>query len=388
MHKRLLLMVLLAAGGAVHAQDVLIPGRQLTAGKADAQLAQIAREAAREHKVLVVNAPSYWQARIAKAIHAADPAADIRFNDSFFEHVLIRLSDRTAAATATATPVLPPHASPPVVRAAPPRREARAPEPRAIARPAMHPAEAAPTVAVIDTRDTAPAAAPPPPAPVAATPPPVARALLSPPPPAPVASASPAATSSTQDSAAVDAELRQEMQQVLNAGRPAFGDLRESQLDPGDVVYVNGDLRAVVRRDALGQAMYWLSGSVNLDRAQYRPLGQGRYEVIGSIDPTAPLLLRSGSDTVMFDSQLPAAASPVRSRLQRLYAGGHNVDAHLGVAGLRSGDVLYTGADAAVVVRQGSYGRSRYWLVGRLDLGQTGLQRMGSNVYRVIGIVK
>ena len=175
---------------------------------------------------------------------------------------------------------------------------------------------------------------------------------------------------------------------MLNAGRPAFGDLHESQLDPGDVVYVNGDLRAVVRRDALGQAMYWLSGSVNLDRAQYRPLGQGRYEVIGSIDPTAPLQLRSGSDTVMFDSQLPAAASPVRARLQRLYAGGHNVDAHLGVAGLRSGDVLYTGADAALVVRQGSYGRSRYWLVGRLDLGQTGLQRMGSNVYRVIGIVK
>ncbi|HVB84686.1 MAG TPA: hypothetical protein VND63_07405 [Rhodanobacteraceae bacterium] len=383
MHKRLLLLVLLAAGGAVHAQDVLIPGRQLTAGKADAQLAQIAREAAREHKVLVVNAPSYWQARIAKAIHAADPAADIRFNDSFFEHVLIRLSDRTAAAVAAA-PAQPPHAEVPVIRAEPPRREVRTPEMRVAVRPAARPE---PAVTVGAARPATPAAHDVMPAPVAATPPPVVRALPAQP-AAPVASAAPTAASPARDSAAVDAALRQEMQQVLNAGRPAFGDLHESQLDPGDVVYVNADLRAVVRRDALGQAMYWLTGSVNLDRAQYRPLGQGRYEVIGNIDPTAPLQLRRGSDTVVFDSQLPAAASPARARLQRLYAGGQDVDAHLGVAGLRSGDVLYTGTGAALVVRQGSYGRSRYWLVGHLDLGQTGLQRMGSNAYRVIGIVK
>lgn len=393
MHKRLLFLVLLAASGAVHAQDVLIPGRQLTAGKADAQLAQMAREAAREHKVLVVNAPSYWQARIAKAIHAADPAADIRFNDSFFEHVLIRLSDRTAAATiaVAVAPVPPPHAPAPVVRAEPPSREVRAPAPRTSARPAVQPAAETPAAAEVDTHDTVPASAPTPaPAPVAATPPPVAHALpvSLPPPAAPVATASPAAASPAQDSAAVDAALRLEMQQVLNAGRPAFGDLHESQLDPGDVVYVNGDLRAVVRRDALGQTMYWLTGSVNLDRAQYRPLGQGRYEVIGSIDPMAPLQLRSGSDTAVFDSRLPAAASPVRAQLQRLYADGRSVDAKLSVSDLRSGDVLYTGTDAALIVRQDSYGRSRYWLVGRLALGQAGLQRIGPNVYRVIGIVK
>ena len=388
MHKRLLFLVLLAAGGAVHAQDVLIPGRQLTAGKADAQLAQMAREAAREHKVLVVNAPSYWQARIAKAIHAADPAADIRFNDSFFEHVLIRLSDRTAAAVA-AVPAQPPHAEVRGIRAEPPRREARAPEMRVAIRPAARPEPAA---AVGAARPAMPAAHDVVPAPVAATPPPVARALPAPLPPpaapAPVATASSAAASSAQDSAAVDADLRQEMQQVLNAGRPAFGDLHESQLDPGDVVYVNGDLRAVVRRDALGQTMYWLTGSVNLERAQYRPLGQGRYEVIGSIDPMAPLQLRSGSDAAVFDSRLPAAASPVRVQLQRLYADGRSVDAKLGVSDLRSGDVLYTGTDAALIVRQDSYGRSRYWLVGRLALGQAGLQRIGPNVYRVIGIVK
>ena len=391
MHKRLLFLVLLAASGAVHAQDVLIPGRQLTAGKADAQLAQMAREAAREHKVLVVNAPSYWQARIAKAIHAADPAADIRFNDSFFEHVLIRLSDHTAAATVAAAPAPPPHAPAPVVRAEPPRHEVRAPELRTRARSAVQPAAETPAAAVVDTHDTVAASAPTPaPAPVAATPTPVVHALPAslPPPAAPVATASPAAASPAQDSAVVDAALRLEMQQVLNAGRPAFGDLHESQLDPGDVVYVNGGLRAVVRRDALGQTMYWLTGSVNLDRAQYRPLGQGRYEVIGSIDPMAPLQLRSGSDAAVFDSRLPAAASPVRVQLQRLYADGRSVDAKLGVSDLRSGDVLYVGTDAALIVRQDSYGRSRYWLAGRLALGQAGLQRIGPNVYRVIGIVK
>lgn len=406
MHKRLLFLVLLAAGGAVHAQDALIPGRQLTAGKADARLAQMAREAAREHKVLVVNAPSYWQARIAKAIHAADPAADIRFNDSFFEHVLIRLSDRTAAAAA---PLPPSHAPAPVVRAEPPRREARAAAPRpvehehaavaAVLIPAPRPVTPAPQVAA---HAPAPAAAPESAesalvaaASVAAAAPkpatkvdgPAARA------PAPVLASVSTATPQTapateRDSAAVVAGLKQEMEHVLNAGHASAGPLTEGQLQPGDVVYLNGDLRAVVRRDALGQAMYWLSGPANFERAQYRPLGQGRYEVIGSIDPMAPLQLRSGSDTAVFDSRLPAAASPARVQLQRLYADGRSVDSHLGVADLRSGDVLYTGADAALVVRQDSYGRSRYWLVGRVVLGQTGLQRIGPNVYRVIGIVK
>ncbi len=203
--------------------------------------------------------------------------------------------------------------------------------------------------------------------------------------PAPVAATAP---ETTRDSAAVEAELRQEMQQVLNAGRPAFGDLHESQLHPGDVVYVNGDVQAVMRRDGLGQAMYWLTGNVNLERAQYRPLGQGRYEVIGHIDPLAPLQLRSGSDSAVLDGRVPNAASPVRAQLQNLYADGHGVEATLDVSSLRSGDVLYTGTDAAMVVRQDSYGRSRYWLVGHLALGQTGLQRIGPNVYRVIGILR
>ena len=385
MHKSLLFLVLLAAGSAVHAQDVLIPGRQLTAGKADAQLAQIAREAAQEHKVLVVNAPSYWQARIARAIHAADPAADIRFNDSFFEHVLIRLSDRAAP---VAAPMPAPHAPVAVVHAEPPRHEVRVPGPRIKARPTVQRVVA---TAPAERTEAVPALAP---APVAAAPSPAPQAVQPPAPkpivvaPAPEPARAAEAAPASRDSTAVEAELRQEMQQVLNAGRPAFGDLHESQLEPGDVVYVNGDLHAVVRRDALGQAMYWLTGSVNLERAQYRPLGQGRYEVIGSIDPIAPLQLRSGSDMAVLASQLPAAASPVRAQLQRLYAGGHSVDAHLGVADLRSGDVLYTGAGAALVVRQDSYGRSRYWLVGRVALGQTGLQRIGPNAYRVIGIVK
>ena len=134
--------------------------------------------------------------------------------------------------------------------------------------------------------------------------------------------------------------------------------------------------------------MYWLTGNVNLERAQYRPLGQGRYEVIGSIDPLAALQLRSGSDAAVLDGRVPNAASPVRAQLQNLYADGHGVEATLDVSSLRSGDVLYTGTDAAMVVRQDSYGRSRYWLVGHLALGQTGLQRIGPNVYRVIGILR
>lgn len=386
MHKRLLLTILLTASGAVHAQDVLIPGRLLTAGKADVQLAQIAREAASEHKVLVVNAPSYWQARIAKAIHAADPAAEIRFNDSFFEHVLIRLSDRSAPPAEAPVP------PPVVVRAMPPRHVAHASESHAAAPPATTHAErvavapAAPAAFSVPHASRTPVAM----APAA----PAASALPAPVKPRPVRAkpvpAAPAAAvlEASRDSSAVEAELRQEMRHVLNADRPAFGELHESQLEPGDVVYVNGDLRAVVRRDALGQAMYWLTGNVNLERAQYRPLGQGRYEVIGSIDPMAPLQLRSGTDAAVLDCRVPDAASPVRAQLQRLYADGRGVDAKRGVSDLRSGDVLYTGTGAALIVRQDSYGRSRYWLVGRLALGQSGLQRIGPNVYRVIGILR
>ncbi len=390
MHKRLLLMILLTASGAVHAQDVLIPGRLLTAGKADVQLAQIAREAASEHKVLVVNAPSYWQARIAKAIHAADPAAEIRFNDSFFEHVLIRLSDRSAPpAEAPVSPSV-------VVRAMPSRHVARASESHAAAPPAVTHAERVAVASAAPAALSAPHAARTPVAmaPAAVAPAPAASALPAPVKPRPVRAkpvpAAPAAAlpAARRDSSAVETELRQEMRHVLNADRPAFGDLHESQLEPGDVVYVNGDLRAVVRRDALGQAMYWLTGNVNLDRAQYRPLGQGRYEVIGSIDPMAPLQLRSGTDAAVLDCRVPDAASPVRAQLQRLYADGRDVDATRGVSDLRSGDVLYTGTGAALIVRQDSYGRSRYWLVGRLALGQNGLQQIGPNVYRVIGILR
>ncbi len=51
---------------------------------------------------------------------------------------------------------------------------------------------------------------------------------------------------------------------------------------------------------------------------------------------------------------------------------------------LRSGDLVYTNGNNAVVVRRSGNDLSRYWLIGSLDLTQVGLRVDGANKYKVV----
>ncbi len=54
------------------------------------------------------------------------------------------------------------------------------------------------------------------------------------------------------------------MEQSLNSGREAEGPLSVSSLQPGDFIFVDGPVRAVVRRESLRPRMFWLDGDLDL----------------------------------------------------------------------------------------------------------------------------
>jgi hypothetical protein len=169
----------------------------------------------------------------------------------------------------------------------------------------------------------------------------------------------------------------------LNEGRVADGDLQVGQLQTGDVVYVDGDLRGVVRRGSSRLQFYWLQGNLNLDRIELSPNGEGRYKVLRAIDMSAAPVLRTRSGG-MFAAAVPAEGSAARTSLLDQYADGRVVVDTLKPSDLRQGDTVYTGQGAALVVRRVGGQLARYWLDGSLDLGQIGLKNQGGNVYKVL----
>lgn len=384
MLKRALWAALFVAVGA-YAQEVAVQGPDLLAGKADAKLAALGREAAASGKTVVINAPKYWQKQIAAKIHAGGNA-EIRFNDSFFENVLVRVEDKPAARpeprpepravaeakpqprpepkpVAKATPKPAPVAQDPGPVAAPPPAVAQAPEPRPepTAAPTLAPAQ--PAVAVAVAAAPAPKAAP-----VAARAP------------------KPAATPAPQPAPDADvAAIRRGFEQNLNEGRPAKGDLQETELQVGDTVFVNGPVRAVVRRGGLNNDLFWLTGAVDLERVQYRALGNDRYQLIERITANTPVEHRSAAVSRTFAAAVPAAGAAVRAQLEKLYNDGRSIGETLAKSGLRNGDTIYTGEGAAVVVRRDGTFRLRYWLEGQIDLGQAALKALGGNAYQVVG---
>lgn len=368
MLKRLALATALFASSAWAQQELALTAKDIESGSADAKLAELGRQAAVTGREVVVNAPKEWHAKIAAKVKAGGKA-DVKLNDSFFENVVVRVSDKVAPKPAE--PAKPAEAAKPVE---PPKPiAAPAPKPAApVAPPKPVEPPPAPAPKPVETPPPAPAPAP---APVA-------------PPPAPVEAPKPAAPAPAVASAAdPSVAVRQRLLQSLNEGRPAAGDLDVSQLLKGDTVYIEGSVRAVVRRDRLKTALHWLAGELNTKRAELRPLGEDRYEVLeplaageGSLrnDPTgAPQL---------FTGKIPGDADAERLEMEKSYAEGRSIMRSARADQLKQGDILYLGKSAGVVVRRDGTSLVRYWLDGAIDLNQRGLQKEkdSASKYRVL----
>jgi hypothetical protein len=363
--KLLLAAALAAAAPAFAQQNVDISGAEFQSGNGDAKLATVGREAAKSGKRVVVTAPQEWHGKIAAKIRAGG-AADVVMKDGFYENVLVRVEEK---------PAEPPKPEPkpePRKQVASERVPQDVPGPKPTLPPPSEPAPA-----------PAPVVAAPPPAPIVAAPPPAQHA---PPPPAAqqVAVAKPAAAPApaTPDVG----KIQKRMEESLNNGREAEGPLSVSGLQSGDFIFVDGPVRAVVRRESLRPRMFWLDGELDLRRAELKELGTNRYQVINPIAGGTNYALRDdrGADTKSLVATVPPANAPGRATFERDYNDGHSIDETITVEKLRSADIVYAGKGMAVVVRREGPKLTRYWLEGTLDLGQAGLQKDGSNKYKVI----
>jgi hypothetical protein len=215
------------------------------------------------------------------------------------------------------------------------------------------------------------------PAPVAAPPP----VVIPPPPPAPA----PAPVAKAQAPADPSIAIKQRMAQNLNAGQPAEGTLQVAQLQKDDLLFVDGPVRAVVRRFGPRTQLFWLEGDLNLERAELVPTGNDRYRISQPIRNVSNPSLRGStkSGALKFTFNVPAPKSPARIAIERQYNDGRDIVTNLTPAELRQGDLVYTGEGSAVVVRRTSVGVERHWLVGELDMHQSGLQTQG-NAIRVL----
>jgi hypothetical protein len=360
--RKLLLAVALAAAAPAYAQqNVDISGTEFQSGSGDGKLATVGREAAKSGKRVVVTAPQDWHGRIAAKIRAGG-AADVVMKDGFYENVLVRVEEKPAE---------------------PPKPEPK-PEPKRVASERVPQDVPGPKPTLPPPSEPAPApvvAAPPPPpvqkapAPQVQTPPPAAQQVAV---AKPAAAPVPAAPDVTK--------IQQRMEESLNNGRAAEGPLSVSGLQPGDFIFVDGSVRAVVRRESLRPRMFWLDGDLDLRRAELKELGTNRYQVINPIAGGANYALRDerSADTKSLVATIPPANAPERATFERDYNDGHSIDETITVEKLRAADLVYAGKGMAVVVRREGPKLTRYWLEGTLDLGQAGLQKDGTNKYKVI----
>ncbi|HET6545383.1 MAG TPA: hypothetical protein VFG55_01400 [Rhodanobacteraceae bacterium] len=369
MRRRWLFTAVLAAGTALAQQNIDISGNDFNSGASDARLAALGHQAAESGKRLVITAPKYWHARIAARIRAGGKA-DIVLRDGFYENILVRVENEPPAEV-TARPDV--------------RRETR---PAARPAPAVKARSAGQSIAKPATarppRSLSPAGTPdaiahgsPHAAPAsAATPVPASAAVKT----------RPAAGAANHPVEADASAIRQRFETSLNQGRPAAGPLSPANLLPGDMIFVDPPVRAVVRREGLNPQLFWLDGELDLRRTELRPLGDHRYRVAERLRTGEFTLRKASADaSAMLDAGVPAVDSPERARLEKAYNDGRTIDQALAPGKLRHGDLFYTGTDAAVVIRRDGANLLRYWLSGPLDLRQAALQKEGSNKYRVVG---
>jgi len=356
--KLFLAAAIAAAAPAFAQQNVDISGTEFQAGNGDAKLATVGREAAKSGKRIVVTAPQEWHAKIAAKIRAGG-AAEVVMKDGFYENVLVRVEEKPAE---------------------PPKPEVKPepkPEPKRVA------AERVPQD-VPGPKPTLPPPAPAPePRPIVSAPPPVATPAPAVVPP-PAAKPAPAATATAAPAAADVAKIQKRLEESLNSGRAAEGPVSVSGLQSGDTIFVDGPVRAVVRRESLRPRMFWLDGDLDLRRTELKDLGGNRYQVLEPVRGENYSLREDRADQgKSLVAAAPPANSPGRATFERDYNDGHTIDETIAIEKLRSGDLIYAGKGMAVVVRREGAKLARFWLVGTLDLGQPGLSKDG-NKYKVI----
>ena len=370
--RKLVLAVALGTGTAFAQQNVDISGKDFNSGAGDAKFATLGRQAAASGKQIVVTAPQEWHAKIAAKIRAGG-AANIVLKDGFYENVLVRVEEKPAEPVKPEPPKAEPKAEAPKAEPRPEAKPAARPEPKRtpVEAPKPPPAQAAPV---------APAAAPTPvPAPTPA--PTAAPAKPATPAAAPAKTAAAPAAPPKPDVA----KIRKRLEDSLNNGREAEGEITAADLQPGDTIFIDGPERAVVRRESLRPRMFWLEGDLDLRRTELKELGANRYQVIELIrGENYSVRDQKDAKAAQLTASEPAENAPARASFERDYNDGRLITNTMPVAKLQSGDIVYAGKGVAVVVRREGPTLARYWLEGSLDLGQPGLQKDGANKYKVI----
>ena len=413
----------------VSAQQANVTGPELLSGNADRRLQDVARSAKDGGKKLVISAPEYWHEMILEQVRKGGGGdVQVELRDSFAETVSVRAEDTAPAPAPEPTPEpeptpvaapAPKPTPPPVQRTIPsqaPAQAATPPAPRNVptpapatptvaapapkpapvppARPAPTPAQTPPVVpqAAAPAPPPAPAPAPvpePEPATAAVVPAAPAPTPAAPPPTAVATPAPPAAPARAASSDAEIASIKRRLEQNLNGGKTVGESLTQTALEVGDVIYVQGPVRAVLRRGSVRNELYWLEGELNLMRVELKELAGERYQVAQRIRVEGTPRLREVRTT---QSEMFTAASPEgsaeRAQLERRYNGGSAITGQLRPENLQQKDVLYLGDKLVVVVRLDGMNLERYWLVGDINLGRTELLKDGANKYKVLADIR
>ncbi|WP_306581744.1 hypothetical protein [Dokdonella sp.] len=381
MLKTLTLTLALAAAPtlALAQQNTDIDGASFQSGGADAALAALGREAAASGARLVITAPHDWHDRIAAKVKAGGKA-QLVLRDGFYESVLVRVEDRGAARQEAAKEA--------AVSAAAERTRAEAQRSKAELEQAKAEVEAARAEAERAKAEAEAARAAAERANAAAA---AARAQVE-----ADAAARAEAERAAAESARLEAErvaaaaaaangidaVRARLEKSLNDGRPASGSLSVDKLASGDTLYVDGAVRAVVRRDRGKALLYWLDGDLDLRRSELKELAPNRYQVLGLIRGEGTLR-REFADAGRVEAQVPAASAAARLSFEQNLNNGQTFNDTLRPADLRSGDMLYVDGSTIAVAHRDGLTLKRYWLQGPIDLNQDGLLREAASRYRV-----
>jgi len=369
MLKTLTLTLALAAAPtlALAQQNTDIDGASFQSGGADAALAALGREAAASGARLVITAPHDWHDRIAAKVKAGGKA-QLVLRDGFYESVLVRVEDRGAARQEAAKEA--------AVSAAAERTRAEAQRSKAELEQAKAEVEAARAEAERAKAEAEAARAAAERANAAAA---AARAQVE----ADAAARAEAERVAAAAAAAngIDA-VRARLEKSLNDGRPASGSLSVDKLASGDTLYVDGAVRAVVRRDRGKALLYWLDGDLDLRRSELKELAPNRYQVLGLIRGEGTLR-REFADAGRVEAQVPAASAAARLSFEQNLNNGQTFNDTLRPADLRSGDMLYVDGSTIAVAHRDGLTLKRYWLQGAIDLNQDGLLREAASRYRV-----
>lgn len=369
MLKKLILASALVATSAVAQQNTDISGANFQSGKADATLAALGREAAASGNKLVITAPAEWHAKISAKVHAGGNAALI-LREGFYENVLVRIEDK-AAKVAAAEPEKTTKADVEKSRAEAEKAKAEAEKSRAEAEKAKAEAEVAKSQAEAAKAQAEAESAK---AQAQAQEAAAARAA---------AAAKPAPAVAKAPAVDIDA-IHARLEQSLNDGRSAKGPLAVAALQAGDMLYVDGPVRAVSRREGNRLALYWLEGEIDLRSAELKVVAPNRYQVLSSVRGDGSLRREATVTSTTLEAAEPAADAAGRLALEKSINDGHTITQTIAPAKLRSGDIIYTSGNAAAVVRRQGSDLIRYWLVGSFDLTQAGIKADGANKYKVL----